>query len=233
MGVVELAPDGFQPFWAALASPPSPLLGLGDIRRSPLGPLVSAWLPQSTTPVALIPVVGARDPRALGAAVPSAAIVAPARTVVELFRAIRFRTIAAALGGFAVIFLLLIARYRSARIAVIALGPALLASIATLVVLAATGTAIGILHVMALLLVVSLGVDFGIFLADATASTEDVARSLVSIVTASISTVLSFGLLAVSRSPGLAALGLTVTVGVTASVVFSFLMAAMSGRTAR
>lgn len=230
MDELELAPDAFQPFWDALAAPPAPLLALADVRRSPLAPLVGAWLPASATPVALIPVVGAGDLHALGDAVPSATIVAPAQTVVELFRAIRFRTIGAALVGFAAIFALLFARYRSARTAVIALGPALLACVATIVVLAATGAAIGILHVMALLLVVSLGVDFGIFLADATAGAAEVARSLVSIVTASISTILSFGLLALSHSPGLAALGLTVTVGVTASVVFSFLMAAMSGR---
>jgi predicted exporter len=230
MDELELAPDAFQPFWDALAAPPAPLLALSDVRRSPLAPLVGAWLPASATPVALIPIVGARDLRALGATVPSATIVAPAQTVVDLFRAIRFRTISAALVGFGVIFALLLARYRSARIAVIALGPALLACVATIVVLAATGAAIGILHVMALLLVASLGVDFGIFLADANAAAAEVARSLVSIVTASISTVLSFGLLALSHSPGLAALGLTVTVGVTASVVFSFLMAAMSGR---
>ncbi len=228
MDDAELAPAAFQPFWDALAQPPAPLLAVADVRRSPLAPVIGAWLPAGTSPFALVPVVGARDPQALASAVPSATIVAPARTVVELFRAIRFRTIAAVLGGFVVIFLLLAVRYRSARTAVLALTPAVLASIATLVAIAATGTPVGILHVMALLLVVSLGVDFGIFLADATASTSAIARTLISIVTASVSTILSFGLLAVSRSPGLAALGFTVTVGVTCSVVFTFVMAAMA-----
>jgi predicted exporter len=72
-----------------------------------------------------------------------------------------------------------------------------------------------ILHVMALLLVVSLAVDFGIFLVEKAATLEGAARTLVSILTASLTTVLSFGLLSVSANPGLASLGITLTLGTT------------------
>ena len=44
-----------------------------------------------------------------------------------------------------------------------------------------------------------------------------------------ITTILSFGLLGLSQSPGLAALGITVTLGVTFSLVFCFVMASLSG----
>jgi predicted exporter len=81
---------------------------------------------------------------------------------------------------------------------------------------------------MSLLLVVSMGVDFGIFLVDTTETLEASARTLVSVFTASLTTILSFGLLGLSDSPGLAALGVTVTLGTTLSLVFCVVMAALA-----
>ena len=95
--------------------------------------------------------------------------------------------------------------------------------------LVAAGTALTILHVMSLLLVISLGVDFGIFFVDTAETMEEIARTLVSILTASITTILSFGLLGLSASPGLAAIGVTVTLGVTFSLVFRFVIASLAG----
>ena len=63
-------------------------------------------------------------------------------------------------------------RYRSPKKVVIALAPALLACVATVGALVAMGTSLTILHVMSLLLVVSLGVDFGIFFVDTTATSR-------------------------------------------------------------
>ncbi len=110
----------------------------------------------------------------------------------------------------------------------IALAPAILACVATVGTLVVAGEPLTILHVMSLLLVVSLGVDFGIFLVD-TQTVEESARTIVSIVTASITTILSFGLLGLSESPGLAALGVTMTLGVTFSLVFCFIMVSLAG----
>ena len=52
---------------------------------------------------------------------------------------------------------------------------------------------------------------------------------MVSIITAAVTTILSFGLLGLSGSPGLAAIGVTVTLGVTFSLVFCFIMASLAG----
>jgi len=83
------------------------------------------------------------------------------------------------------------------------------------------------------LLVVSMGVDFGIFFVDTVATREESARTMVSILTASVTTILSFGLLALSGSPGLAALGVTVTLGVTYGALFCLVIASWTGHTAR
>jgi predicted exporter len=229
MEELDFVPDQFQPFWDALAAPAPALLALADLRRSPIAPLVTAWLPSEATPIAVFPLTGAGDTAALRARVPSATIIAPSETIIELFRGVRIRTVVASALGFAAIFGLLLARYCSVRKAFVALAPALLACVATVGTLVAAGAALTILHVMSLLLVISLGVDFGIFFVDTTETLEESARTMVSILTAAITTILSFGLLGLSASPGLAALGVTVTLGVTYSLVFCFVLAALAG----
>ena len=230
MEQLEFVPAQFHQFWDSLDQPgPRRFLTLGDVRRSPLAPLLTAWVPAQATPIVVIPFAGARDLGAVRALVPSAAIVAPAETIVELFRGVRVRTVVASVVGLAAIFVLLLARYRSAAKVAVALAPAILACVATVGALVAAGAPLTILHVMSLLLVVSMGVDFGIFFVDTTDSLEQSARTMVSILTASITTILSFGLLALSDSPGLAALGTTVTLGVSFSLVACFVMAALVG----
>ncbi len=229
MEELEFVPDQFADYWTALAQPAPKVLTLGEIRRSPLAPLLAAWVPAQSTPIALIPLVGVADVAALQAVVPDATIVAPSVTVVELFRGVRIRTVISSLLGLAVILLLLLGRYRSLRKVVIAVAPAVLACVAAVGTMVALGISLNILHVMSLLLVVSLGVDFGIFFVDTSASLEESARTMVSIITASITTILSFGLLGLSASPGLAAIGITVTLGVTYSLLTCFLMASLAG----
>jgi predicted exporter len=229
MTELGFVPEQFQAFWDSLATTSPRLLTLADVRQSPLAPLLTAWVPGRTTPVALIPLVGVKDIAALRARVPSATIIAPTETIVELFRGVRIKTVIASAVGFAAIFLLLLARYRSARKVIVALAPAVLACAATVGTLVAAGVSLTILHVMSLLLVVSLGVDFGIFFVDTMETLDEAARTMVSIITASITTILSFGLLGLSESPGLAAIGITVTFGVTYSLVFCFVMASLAG----
>ena len=229
MAELDFVPDQFAEYWDALAAATPKFLSLAEVRRSPIAPLVAAWLPAEKTHAVIIPLFEVRDVRALRASVPSATIIVPAETITDLFHAVRVKTLIASLIGFAAIWLLLFARYRDVRKVLIALTPALLACIATIGALVAVGISLTILHVMALLLVVSLGVDFGIFFVDTAATAEESARTMVSIITASVTTILSFGLLASSQSPGLAALGLTVTLGVTFSMIACLVLAAMTG----
>lgn len=228
MEELGFVPEQFQEFWDSLAGAAPRFLTLADVRGSPLAPLLEAWVPARAKPIALIPLSGVNDPSALRAQVPSATIITPSATMVDLFRGVRIRTVIASAVGFAAISVLLLVRYRSARKAMIALAPAILACVATVGTLVVAGEPLTILHVMSLLLVVSLGVDFGIFLVD-TQTVEESARTIVSIVTASITTILSFGLLGLSESPGLAALGVTMTLGVTFSLVFCFIMVSLAG----
>jgi predicted exporter len=64
-----------------------------------------------------------------------------------------------------------------------------------------------------------MGVDYGIFVVEGRASSAEAARSLVSVFTATVTTLLSFGLLALSDNPALRALGSTIAIGLSFSFV--------------
>ncbi len=132
---------------------------------------------------------------------------------------LRQRTTALLLVGLLLVTLVAWLRYREPRRVLAAIAPALLASGATIGLLTLGGVEINLLHLLGLLLVCSMGVDYGIFLVDATSS--HLAASLLSISIGCMSTVLSFGALALSTSPALHSLGLTIGLGVLLSLVLA------------
>lgn len=123
--------------------------------------------------------------------------------------------------GLLVVFLLVAVRYRRrpAR-ALAAFMPAVLAAAAAFGVAALVGE-LHLMHVVALLLVSSMGVDYGVFVVESEQHPEGIGPTVVSLLVACASTVLSFGTLAMSDNPALEALGLTVAVGVLMSLLLA------------
>ena len=114
------------------------------------------------------------------------------------------------LSAYAAIFLLLFARYRFAAWRVLA--PPALASIATLAVLGLIGQPLQLFHVLALMLILGLGVDYGIFMQEQSLQRDRFAWLTVGLSAASA--LLSFGLLALSGTPPLHAFGFTMLIGI-------------------
>jgi predicted exporter len=112
-------------------------------------------------------------------------------------------------------------RYRRLTLALAAFGPAVLAGATTLSLLALTGATIGILHAVALLLALCMGIDYGVFLAESRRDPAGFDATVLSVLLACLSTVLAFGLLGMSQSPALAAIGATVGLGVLLSLVLA------------
>lgn len=106
---------------------------------------------------------------------------------------------------------LLYPRYRGATWRVLA--PTALASVATLAVLGIAGQSLQLFHVLALMLVLGVGVDYGIFLQEHGARRDPTAW--LAVVLSALSTLLSFGLLSLSNTPALRAFGLTMLIGTT------------------
>lgn len=113
------------------------------------------------------------------------------------------------LGAYAVVFTVLLPRYRGRTWRVLA--PTAAASVLTLALLGFTGQSLQLFHVLALMLLLGVGVDYGIFLQEESGHGDDAPWLAVGLSAAS--TILSFGLLGLSGTPALQAFGLTMLAG--------------------
>jgi predicted exporter len=111
--------------------------------------------------------------------------------------------------SYGAVFCLLFVRYRASAWRVLA--PTAVASALTLALLGLAGHSLQLFHVLALMLLLGIGVDYGVFFqerADRRAASAWLAVSL-----SAASTLLSFGLLGLSKTPALQAFGLTMLLG--------------------
>ncbi|MES2260685.1 MAG: MMPL family transporter [Pseudomonadota bacterium] len=113
------------------------------------------------------------------------------------------------LGAYCVVFALLLPRYRRKTWRVLA--PTALASIATLAILGFASQNLQLFHVLALMLLLGVGVDYGIFMQEHPDRRNRTPWLAVGMSAAN--TILSFGLLGLSSTPALQAFGLTMLLG--------------------
>jgi predicted exporter len=114
------------------------------------------------------------------------------------------------IGAYGVILALLIWRYRLRGF--IVMLPPLLAACITVGFLGLLGQTFHLLHCLSLLLVLGMGVDYAIFLAEGEPSSE--ATTFLALTLAAATTILSFGLLSFSSQAALKAIGFTTFMGI-------------------
>ena len=124
----------------------------------------------------------------------------------------RYRHKAMRLVGLAyvVIFAVLLWRYRAQ--AVVVMLPPVLAAFLTLGLLGLLGQAVNLMHCLALVLLLGMGIDYTIFIVESTPSAQPAA--LLALTLSALTTVLSFGLLSLSGQAMLKAIGLTTLIGI-------------------
>jgi len=135
-----------------------------------------------------------------------------------------------ALMGGILVFILLLIGLRGARLALDVAAPIGGAILVTLAALMIMGQTLSLFHLASLLLLVGLAMDYALFVArsdnDPEATSDD---TIGAVLNCAISTLLTFGLLALCSTPVLRGIGLTVSIG----VISAFLLAlAMSRRSA-
>jgi predicted exporter len=224
-------PEAFAAFEraaAALRAPAeTPPLRLDDLRAGALAPLVRPFIVKVGDDVGILTFVrGVKHPDLLAAALadlPGARFFDQTTFLDETYARFRVQTLQAMGVGIILICIVLLVRYRNLRMVMAGLLPAVLAAAATLALLGATGVQTNLLHVLALLLVLSMGTDYGIFLVES-APSGTWGTTLMSLVTSSATTVMAFGLLAFSTTPALRAIGLTTGVG----ILFSLMLAPLA-----
>lgn len=221
-------PAMFGPFAASLGARPSPLTA-AMLLDSPIAPLLAPFRLEvrgdgPRPRIAYLALLGGvREPFALDARL--RAVGARLFDQADYLRAAygAFRRRAILLVGFGLVLVLGLcgARYRSARLALASIGPALLASAATLGFVALTEDRANLMHLVACLLVLSMGEDYAVFLLESRQSPKEIATTFVGVLLACVTTVLSFGLLALSSHPALRALGTVTSLGVLFSLLLS------------
>lgn len=200
-------------------------LRLAELQASPLAPIVRPFSVKLGDEVGILTFVrGVRRPEALEAAVsqiPGARFFDQVTFLNETYAKFRVQVLEALAGHLVVILVLLTVRYRRWAGTVAAFLPAVLAAATTMAVFGVAGVTTNLFHVMSLLLVLSMGVDYGVFLVEAKRGGANTNATLISLGGSCATTVLSFGLLAVSGTPALRAIGLTTGIGVILSLALA------------
>lgn len=133
-----------------------------------------------------------------------------AGSVSRLFTAYRINASWLVLAAFTAVLLLLLWRY-GLRFGVLAMLPSLVAVACALAVLGYAGLPLTLFNVIALMLVLGIGIDYAIFMLE---GGEHEAATLFAVSLSALTTVLSFGLLALSATPALRTFGLSVLIGI-------------------
>ena len=218
-------PEAFAEVFSALGGPrPSPLT-LDDLDDTPLGPAARTFVLDLDGEIAVATFLhDVADADTVASAVvdlPGVVFFDQRAFMADSYRRYRRRIQRLVLAGLVVVALVLLARYRDGRRAAAAFLPALLAAAATLALLGLSGQELTILHLVGALLVLSMGVDYGVFLAEDAGHGLDRGATLLGLCAACLSTVLAFGLLGLSSNPALAAVGATAGLGVLLSLALA------------
>jgi predicted exporter len=172
---------------------------------------------------ALLPLRGVADAGAIGLAVTNAGgvMLDLKRDADALYHEYRARAaVFAGIGAAAIALLLLLALRDPVRLWE-ALAPLAAAQVLTWTLLLALGERLTLFHLVAMLLVAGVGSNYSLFFEHETLRRGDVRNTLVSVLLCAASTVLAFGLLATARAPVLSAIGTTVALGASLSLLFS------------
>ncbi|MFO1076619.1 MAG: hypothetical protein U1E73_02715 [Planctomycetota bacterium] len=230
-------PAAFEPFHAALATAPPPPLTYADLAATSLVSMVRPFRIALDDGVAFATFVhGVHDEaavRAALAAIPGAAMIDVEGTLSAAYGAYRERMLELCLLGLGAVGFLVWLRHRRVVPTAIAFVPAALAAAGTAGLLALCGVDLNMLSLVALLMVVSMGVDYGVFLAETMADAEALAATYLAVFVAGVTTMLGFGLLAISEQPALRGIGLTSGIGVLLCLVLAPTLCAFVARRSR
>ncbi len=128
--------------------------------------------------------------------------------------------------GLLAMICLLLVGLKSIRSVVLVLLPVLLAVILTMALLVLLGELLTLFHLVALMLVVGIGIDYSLFFGRKEVNDEDARRTFHALVVCTVSTATVFAILSSSEIPVLSAIGLTTSIGVVASFVSAMVFAA-------
>jgi predicted exporter len=219
---------GLAGFAQTLAQEPPPPLRFEDLTQSPLADLVRPLLADFGGEFAVQTYLqGVKSPEAVRRAIqglPGVHFFDQRQFLNDVYAQFRSTTVQQIFTGNLLVIGLLLVRYRRLRPALAAFFPSVLVSLLLLGGFAAFGVETNLLHVVGLVMVLGMGVDYGVFVVDSASDPMEMGTTMLSTFLGSITTVFTFGVLALSQHPALRALGVTIGVG----ILLSFLLAPLS-----
>jgi predicted exporter len=208
----------FRAFGESLGEPPPPPLTLGDLERSPLAEFLTPFVFPVGDRVAVISYLREiQSPEALRARLrdlDDVYLLDQGTFVNEIFREFRVNTLQQIGVGGVLVGLILLVRYRDWRRALVSFAPSVIVAIVLLSILAISGVRANLMHAMSLIMVMGMGVDYGVFLVDSAGDREALGATMLSLLMSCLTTVLVFGTLALSSQPSLRAIGVTTGLGI-------------------
>ena len=225
-------PDAFKPFVEEIsAARRAPRVTLLSYEGTPLGARLSAlvvaldgqWL-------VLTPLGGVTDAQALVQDLKlhpqsNSQVVDLRQVSSDMVDGFRREALLQAGWGVALILLLLAVGLRSFNRALRVALPAVAALLLTVTVLVATGERLSVFHLVALLLVLGIGLNYALFFERVATDEDERSRTRLALAVCSTSTIVTFGFLALSRTPVLHAIGSTVALGAVLALSMSALWA--------
>ena len=191
-----------------------------------LGHAVSAqfgklWLePSGKESASIILLYGLTDTAALNetiAGFPAVVVVNKAIEMSGLFGQYRQRVTWVLAGAYLVILFGLSFRYGLRRAAVLLIPPVFAGTLA-LTLISVSGNTLNLFNLLALILVLGIGIDFTLFLAEATGDQQS---TMFAITLSALTTMLSFGLLSLSSTYAVHSFGITVLLGIAIAYLLS------------
>ena len=144
----------------------------------------------------------------------------------DIFAEFRVKTLQQIAIGALLVGLLLVLRYRAWRPALAAFLPSVTTAVLLLAILSLAGVEANLMHAMSLIMVMGMGVDYGVFLVDSAGDRDALGATMLSLLMSCLTTLFVFGTLAISSQPVLRAIGVTTGLGILLSYLLAPVMLA-------
>ena len=226
-------PGAFESFAQAVASPIAAPLLPEDLAGSPFERALDSMLrlDESWAVVTYLrDVRSGEDIRNALVGLEGAHYIDQQEIVTELYQGYRRSTLRMVGLASAVVFVVLQLRYRSLRRGLLAFLPSVLVALTTLGLFGILGIPVNVIAAVSLVVVLGMGVDYGIFSVDAARRPERLGATMSSLLVSCLTTIFVFGTLALSSHPALRAIGLTTASGILLALVISPAVFVLAGR---
>lgn len=209
--------DAFRNFDATVAKPQAAPLRPEDFAGSPLERALDSLIELDGRWAVVTYLRGAESGEAIRnalAGLDDAYYVDQKEIVADIYQGYRRSTVRMVVFGSVIVFVVLQLRYRNPRHGLLAFACAALAALATYGIFGLLDVPVNVVSAISLLVVLGMGVDYGIFSVDAARSPERLGATFSSVLVSCLTSVFVFGALAFSEQPALRAIGLTTGIGI-------------------